>query len=114
MEIALMRSRITIQKSVITIDSVGNHLAAWTDYYSCYAYANMAQTESGGKEYEAAGQTIASDAFVFTVRYCGLLAVLDTTGYRIVFNGHIYNIVKIDDFQFRHQTLKLTASRVQR
>ena len=114
MNIALMRSKITIQKSVITTDSVGNHTATWTDYYTCHAYANIAQTENGGKEYTAAGQTIGSDAFIFTVRYCAALTDIDSTKYRIIFNDHFYNIVKVDDFQFRHETLKLTANRVMR
>ena len=110
MKIAMMRSKITIQKSVISVDSLGNHTAAWTDYLTCHAYANMAQ----GEEYTAAGQTVSSDTFVFTVRYCAALADMNSTEYRITFNDGIYNIVKVDDFQFRHETLKLTAKKVMR
>ena len=114
MDISLMRSRIKIQKNTVVTDAIGNHKNTWTDWHTCYAYANMAQTVTGGKERESSGQIIASDAFTFTVRYCSRLANLTSDGYRIIFNDHIYNITKVDDFQFRHKTLKLTAERVQR
>ena len=110
MEIALMRSNITIQKSMITADAIGNHTANWADYYVCSAYAN----HRSGKEYFAAGQTIDEDIVVFTVRYCARTMAVNTVEYRILFAGEIYNITDIDDYQFRHETLKLTAQRVRR
>ena len=114
MEIALMRSRITIQKSTLRTDAVGNHTNAWEDYYQCAAYANMSQNISGASEKERAGQTVTSDSYVFTIRYCSKVAGITSDGYRIVFNGHLYNITKVDDYQMKHETLKLTAARVQR
>ena len=105
MEISKMRSRITIQKNTVEADAIGNRRVVWTDFYSCYAYANIATGKTAGQEYEAAGQTIASDGYTFTVRYCN---------YRILFDGDIYNITLVDDFQFRHETLKLTANKVRR
>lgn len=114
MEISLMRSRITIQKNTVVTDSVGNHTCTWEDWYSCYAYANMSQNISGAGEEKSAGQTVVKDSYVFTVRYCSKLSDLTSDGYRILFNGNIYDISKVDDYQFRHETLKLTAERVQR
>ena len=107
MEISKMRSRITIQKNTVEKDAIGNHTAVWKDYYSCYAYANLA----AGK---TAGQTVASDSYTFTVRYCATLKDMDSDHYRILFEGCIYNITLVDDFQFRHKTLKLTATKVRR
>ena len=47
MEISKMRSRITIQKNIVETDAIGNHTAVWKDYYSCYAYANLAAGKTG-------------------------------------------------------------------
>ena len=83
-------------------------------YYSCYAYANLAAGKTAGQEQEVAGQTIASDSYTFMVRYCAALSDMDSDHYRILFEGGIYNITLVDDFQFRHKTLKLTATKVRR
>lgn len=45
--IELMRDRITLQKSSVKTDKIGNHTAVWEDVYSCAAYAN----NLSGKEY---------------------------------------------------------------
>ena len=110
MKISLMRSRITIQKETVTVDSIGNRTNTWTAWHTCSAYVNM---QSGG-ENENAGQTVVSDTLVFTVRYCSALAGMQPDGYRISFNGYLYNITAVDDYQFRHETLKLTATRTER
>ena len=110
MEIAKLRSRITIQHSEVATDAIGNHLSVWVDYWSCAAYANLAS----GKEYRAAGQTLGSDTLVFEVRWCERLRELDSTKFRILFGGNIYNITCVDDVQFRHERLKLTAQRERR
>ena len=110
MDIGKMRSRITIQQAVVQKDAIGNHTNAWEDFYSCAAYANLAS----GKEYGAAGQTLGSDTLVFEVRWCERLRELDSAKYRILFGGNIYNIITVDDVQFRHERLKLTAQRERR
>ena len=107
MDISKLRSRITIQRVVVQTDAIGNHANAWVDYWSCAAYANLAS----GKEYGAAGQTLGSDTLVFEVRWCERLRDLDSTKFRILFGGAIYNITGVDDVQFRHERLKLTAQR---
>ena len=110
MDISKLRSRITIQRSEVATDAIGNHLSVWVDYWSCAAYANLAS----GKEYGAAGQTLGSDTLVFEVRWCERLRDLDSTRFRILFGGNIYNITCVDDVQFRHEKLKLTAQRERR
>lgn len=72
------------------------------------------QAKQRVRKYEAAGQTVASDGYTFTVRYCKALKGMDSDHYRILFDGDIYNITLVDDFQFRHETLKLTATKVRR
>lgn len=110
MEISKLRSRITIQRSEVVTDAIGNHANSWVDFWSCAAYANLAS----GKEYGAAGQTLGSDTLVFEVRWCERLRDLDSTKYRILFSGNIYNITCVDDVQFRHEKLKLTTQRERR
>ena len=107
MDISKLRSRITIQRVVVQTDAIGNHANAWVDYWSCAAYANVAS----GTEYGAAGQTLGSDTLVFEVRWCERLRDLDSTKFRVLFGGNIYNITCVDDVQFRHERLKLTAQR---
>ena len=110
MDISKLRSRITIQRVVVQTDAIGNHANAWVDYWSCAAYANLAS----GKEYGAAGQTLGSDTLVFEVRWCERLRELNSTKFRILFGGNIYNITCVDDVQLRHEKLKLTAQRERR
>ena len=110
MEIAKLRSRITIQHSEVVTDAIGNHANAGVDYGACAAYAHLAS----GKWYGAAGQTLGSDTLVVEVRWCERLRDLDATRFRILFGGNIYNITCVDDVQFRHEKLKLTAQRERR
>ena len=110
MEVGAMRQRITIQKATVTTDEIGNRKNAWTDYHTCFAYVNL----SCGKEYEAAGQTLPGDTLVFTIRWCEKLADLDCSQFPILFAARIYNLITVDDVQFRHQRLKLTGERVER
>lgn len=110
MDISNLRSRITIQKNTVEVDTIGNHLSVWEDYYTCAAYANLAS----GKEYGAAGQTLDTDTLVFQVRWCERLRDLDAARFRILFGGAVYNITCVDDARFRHEQLKLTAQRERR
>lgn len=107
MDISLMRSRITLQKETVVSDSIGNRTNIWIDRHTCRAYVNM---QTGG-EHAAAGQTVETETLVFTVRYCLAIADITPGSYRILFNGEIYDISAVDDYRFRHETLKLTASR---
>ena len=68
--IELMRDRITIQKSSVKTDKIGNHAAVWEDVYSCAAYAN----NLSGKEYWAAKQLNAQSELDFIIRYCSEVA----------------------------------------
>lgn len=107
MDIAGMRSKITIEKKTVTTDAIGNQTESWAAYHTCRARANKA---SGGETDEGA-QPVSLETLVFTVRYCSMLADLDRISYRISFNGMVYDITDIDDFMFRHETLKITGQR---
>lgn len=110
MNIAGLRVRITIQKNITVIDSIGNHTSAWEDYFSCWATA----TTAGGSETEEAGHTVEGDSLDFTVRWSSEIAAVNAKEYRILLAGRIYNITGIDDMGFRHNSRKFYSSLVER
>lgn len=110
MEVGTMRSRIAIQKATPSVDEVGNHINAWADFHSCFAAVNLVS----GKEYAVAGQIQNGDTLQFVLRWCEKLRDLNTTQYRIVFQGDLYNIISVDEVLFRHESLKLIGERVRR
>lgn len=75
MDIALLNVKITIQKSEVITDSIGNHRNAWTDFYTCFAIVSG----EGGSEKSVAGLIVDDSDISFTVRYCKKLSVIDST-----------------------------------
>lgn len=108
--IELMRDRITLQKSSVKTDKIGNHTAVWEDVYSCAVYAN----NLSGKEYWAAKQLNAQSELDFIIRYCSEVAALDSKHYRIKFRGDLYNITFIDNVQYKNKSVRIRAERVKR
>ena len=107
MNIASMNLRIVIQKNVLVVDDIGNHLNEWTDCYSCYA---SAFTKSMNEDDEA-GKTTVNETVEFNIRYSSEVADISSDGYRIAFNGSIYNITSIDFMGFKKKTIKIYAKR---
>ena len=110
MDITLMNVRILFQKNVIKTDKIGNHTNIWEDYYSCYATVSG----EGGTEKTAAGIVVDDYDISFSVRYCRLVSKIDSTGYRILFNGSIYNILSIDHMNYKRKSVKFKCQRVRR
>ena len=110
MNIGLFNIRITIQKSVLSKDAIGNQMNTWQDYYSCAATAGG---ESGSEPFRA-GETVESDNVSFTVRYSHETLAVTSTGYRVLFNGDIYNITAIDHQNYKRKSLKLWCTKVRR
>lgn len=110
MDIALMNVRILFQKNAVQTDKVGNHTNAWEDYYSCYATVSG----EGGTEKTAAGLVVDDSDICFSVRYCRLVSKIDSTGYRIIFGGSIYNILSIDHMNYKRKSVKFKCQRVRR
>lgn len=110
MEIANMNERITIQKSSMVADHIGNHTLKWFDYYCCWARVDNVS----GKEFWEAAQHNARDSLYFTIRYFSPVHDLDTTHYRVKFRGQIYNITFIDHSQYKNKMLRLMAERADR
>ena len=101
----IMRETITIQKNVSDKDGRGNPVDGWQDYYTCRAYVN----ELSGNEFYEARLVNLENTVRFTVRYTPKLKDLDTTSYRLLFRGRIYDITFIDNPQFRNEILKISA-----
>ena len=110
MKIGQWRERILIQKNNITKDKTGNQKNVWVDYYSCHAYVN----NLSGREYWEAAQVNQEASLYFIVRYCRELESMDSTLYRIMFKGEVYNITFVDFMQYQMKTIKLRAEKGKR
>ena len=110
METALLNVRITFQKNEVVADGIGNHKTKWTDYYSCL---DSVSGESGSEKNVAANTLYDSD-LAFTVRYCKALKDADSTKFRVVFNGELYNITFVDHMNYKNKCLKFRCRKVRR
>lgn len=110
MDIALLNVRVVFQKSTVVVDAIGNHKNEWAEFYSCYA------TVSGenGKEATAAGITVDDSDLSFSVRYCRKVSKINSTKYRVLFNGEIYNILSVDHMNYRNKSVKFKCQKVRR
>lgn len=113
MDIAALNTRITFQKNTVTVDAIGNHLNGWTDYYACAATISDSLGKSSAEE-TAAGQTVDTSDISFTVRWCAAAAAVDSLGYRILWNGEVYNILKVDHLNLKRRALKFKCEKGRR
>ena len=113
MEVSLLNVKITFQKNAVEVDGIGNHKNTWADYYSCHATVSG---EAGRQtsESEVAGTVADGSDVSFTVRYCKKASVMDSTEYRVVFDGGIYDIVAIDHMNYKKKCLKFKCRKVRR
>ena len=112
MNVAGLRTRITIQKNETMIDQWGNHTSAWTHFFTCWATAVTSGLQDA--ESEQAGHTAEADRLDFTVRYSSETAAIDSKHYRILLGDRIYNILHVDDMGFKHNSRKLKCELVER
>ena len=110
MEVALLNTRITFQKNTLVTDAIGNHKNSWSDYFSCAATLNG----ESGSENETAGQTVENARCAFTVRWCSETASVTETGFRITWNGELYNITNIDHQNNKRKSIKFWCQKVRR
>lgn len=110
MDIALLNVRITVQKNSVVVDSIGNHKNVWADWYSCYA------TVSGESPSEStdAGVIVDNSKLDFTLRWCGKVSEMTSTGFRVMYNDEIYDILGIDHMNFRKKSVKVKCQRKER
>ena len=110
MDIAAMNVRVTFQKNETVTDRYGNHKNTWTDYFTCAA------TIGGetGQEQAVVGETVENTDMNVTVRYSSETAAVTSTGYRIVFNGELYDILAVDHLNYKKNALKFKCRKVRR
>lgn len=113
MDVAAMNVRIVFQKNEAVSDSIGNRTNTWADYYSCHATISDSVGKSSA-ESDAAGQTVDHSDISFTVRFCRKAKAVDTTGYRILWDGEIYDILKIDHLNNKKRALKFKCQKAGR
>lgn len=114
MDIALLNTRITIQKATVTADAIGNRKNGWTDFYTCYATVSGEAASSVGSEKDAVGTTVDHSAISFTIRWCRSASEVNSTGYRILFGGEIYNILSVDHMSYKKKALKFRCQKERR
>ena len=100
--IGKLNERITIEKSTVVTDKVGNHRNTWEEYFTCFAYASTYEAQEEDGEVTAEQKSV-----VFTVRWCSETRGLTSTGYRIRFREQLYDIESIDPMNFQKKTLKI-------
>lgn len=113
MDIAALNVKIMFQKNETVVDTIGNHQNQWSDFYSCYATLSDSEGKSSA-ETAVAGQLLDQSDISFTVRFCKRTLAVTSTGYRILWNGDIYNILKIDHLNFKKRALKFRCEKVRR
>lgn len=102
MEIARLRETIIIEKNQVTIDAIGNHINAWSAYYTCHAYPSTYTAQETDETVDHENRTI-----VFSVRSCKKTKVLTSVNYRVRFHEQNYNIVSVDMMNYKNKEIKL-------
>jgi len=110
MNVALLNVRISMQKNTVVVDAIGNHKNKWLDWYSCYATVSG----EGGKESTDAGLVVDDSKMDFTIRWCKRASEITSTGYRVEFNGELYDILAVDHMNFKRKSVKLSCQKVRR
>ncbi len=110
MDIALLNTKILLQRNAVVVDAIGNHTNGWEDYYACHATVGG----KGGSEKSAAGQTVENVDITFTVRYCKKAATVTADGFRVLFQNEVYNIVSVDHLNFKKKALKFKCQKARR
>lgn len=95
---------MTFDKPII-IQKIDEDTELWSDKYYLHARVN----KTTGSEFFNAGATQSQATKTFEVRYFAGISDIDFNRglYRIVYRDVPYDIVDYDDFQERHQTVKL-------
>lgn len=105
-----LNERITIQKSTVETDRYGNHKKAWSDYFSCWAYASTFNQN----EKESAAVTLDERGITFEVRYCSELEPVTSAEYRAIFHDEIYNIEAVDMMNWQRKMIKIKCRKAER
>lgn len=107
MRVTKLTKRITIQRCAEYEDeNTGVSKRKWVDLKTIWAGMNNLY----GKEYWTAKQYGGENTIELTTRYsaCPDLSVRD----RIKYNGRVFNIIFVDNIQYKNETIKIKAMEV--
>ena len=107
--IARKNARITFQRCTVESDRYRNQIQTWADYFTCSAYANTYAAYEDGKTV-----TYENRSVTFETRYCPELSTVNSTEYRILFNGEQYDILSVDAMNYQKDSLRFTCQRPKR
>ena len=110
MKVALLNVKIEIQKNAVITDKYGNHKNAWSPYLLCYATVSG---ETPQQDTEA-GLVIDDSRVDFTIRWFAAASVITSTGYRVVYQDEIYDILGVNHMNCKKKTIKLLCRKERR
>lgn len=97
--------RIVIEKAAAVLDTRGNELHTWSEYYRCAAgvkpFDEYVQTEERRPDYNTVTE--------FKVRYCAKTAKIVPELYRIRYGGNIHRVLTVTDINGAHELIKIKA-----
>ncbi|MCP1638608.1 SPP1 family predicted phage head-tail adaptor [Streptococcus gallinaceus] len=110
MKVSILNERITILKSMVKVDEIGNHSNEWKEVYTCFATIS----NESSQETTDHGVIYDDSKIDFTIRYASEVATLSSTGYRVRFNNQLYNLMGIDHMSYKKKSVKLHCQRIER
>lgn len=108
MDIARLNVRIEVQRRANASDAIGNRRSGWETAHSCHATVSA---ETGRQEAREGVEREDASDIAFTVRYCRALAGVDNTGWRVLFEGHAFDVTGVDHMGYRGRSLKIVCRR---
>jgi SPP1 family predicted phage head-tail adaptor len=99
-----LRTPIVIQSKTVTYNSLNEPIAAWATLLSPWA----AKMDDAGRETRAAQRIVAETEIVLRIRYDSRVTTLN----RVVYAGRTFEILHVDDEEFRHISLLLSCKEV--
>lgn len=106
MEIGKLNHRITILEACTKIDEIGNHISRWEESFSLWASV----TAKSSSETTDAGVTQNIQTLEFLVRQKSCAVCLNTTQFRIRFQGRVYDITGILPYYDHNAYSKIQAT----
>lgn len=97
-----LRHRVTIQKSQISQDELGNNIETWIDWAT--VWANIRPVS--GREYFQAAATNSEDNVRINIRY---RSGIDPLRMRVVYNGRTFNIISAIDLNERRREIEMVC-----
>jgi len=95
--------RITIERQRDFVDEHKITKNRWEPIKTCWACAN----KLWGKEYWNAKEYNQENCITFIIRYSSIADVSEKD--RIIWGSKVFNIIDVDDVEFKHEYIKIKA-----